>query len=157
MIHILASAASETLCLNLLSPHWPLSGNCIDFSIVPHVVFHLSSVFSVNCEGSRCFTPDSLMSCRLFLILCRAVKGTRSDFIYRLSVPGAHYLFFGKSGVFFSFFFCCCCCFCFNKRYPCLRVYVETQAFIKTFLSHSLIWLQQVPNELIQNNLSIHC
>lgn len=50
-----------------------------------------------------------------------------------------------------------CCCFCFNGRWLCLRVYVETQPLIKTFLSHSLIWLQQLPDSFIHKNLSIHC
>lgn len=57
------------------------------FSIVLCVVFHSSSVFSVNCEGSCCLYHIHLWVTDCFLFPRGALKGTRSDFIYRLLVP----------------------------------------------------------------------
>lgn len=74
-------------------------------------------MFSADCEDSvRCFAPDSLVSCRLFPIPCRAVKCTRSDFIYRLSVNTG---FSGKKGFSLLLFW--------FPSAPCLRVCIETQ------------------------------
>lgn len=122
------------------------------FSIVPLVVFHLSSVLPVNCEGSRCFAPDSLVSCcRLFLIPRRPVKGTWSDFIYRLSVLSRLYTgVFGKR-FFFVVVFLSVSSLCAHK---CT---LKSTLRIKTLLPNSPIWLEQLPDWFIHNNLSIDC
>lgn len=88
--------ATSEIPFLLVSLNWPLSGNCIDFSIAAPCCLHLSSMFSVDCDGSHCFAPDSLVSGRLFLIPCRAAKYGRFDFIHRLSV---HAGFSGKKVV----------------------------------------------------------
>lgn len=77
----------ELVCLkSLASPNRsrrPYLGNFIDFSLLYKSVFHLSLVFPVKCEVSRCLYQILLWVADCFLIPHGALEGTRVDFIYR--------------------------------------------------------------------------
>lgn len=87
----LRGAVSDHAVWKSPSDSCPCSRPCQAISLIFHCAlccFSLElSVFSVNCEGSCCLYHIHLWLTDCFLSPRRALKGRRSDFIYRLLVP----------------------------------------------------------------------
>ena len=63
---IVLDSSVSNKCQILILLVAPTKATSLIFHCCMSLFFHSGSMFSVKCEGSRCFVPDSPVSCRLF-------------------------------------------------------------------------------------------